>query len=208
MKQNDEKWAIFWCDLLKPIIFSDIEPEGVQAYLKTLAIKEVCYPNDRMGRPSLSTLRHKLKKYQNGGFYALKRKVRADRGTGRNLEKEILAAAIALKKEQPYRSDRVINHFILSALIDCHSRYVVQARYYLRQNIDVLIDTMIRALSVHGAPLGIYLDNAKVYHSQGMKSACYRINTRLIHRPGDGVRDFGIEKNDIAMRTAITPYQN
>ena len=250
MNDKQEKWAIFWCDLLKPIIFSDIEPEGEQAYLKTVAEQDVRFPDGRIGKPSLSTLRRKLRKYRNGGFHALQRKQRSDRGIGRNLDPEILSAAVELKKEQPYRSDRVINRFIqarygvkiprstlyrhlkaagatraklgicrkpvrkrwsrdhthdlwvgdfeegpyvvhdgevrpthLSAFIDCHSRFVVEARYYLRQNMDVLVDAMIRALAVHGAPLGVYLDNAKVYHSQGLKSALYRINARLIHRP-------------------------
>jgi transposase InsO family protein len=61
----------------------------------------------------------------------------------------------------------------LSAFIDCHSRYIVEARYYLRQNLDILIDTLIRAFSIHGAPLELYLDNAKVYHANGLKAACY-----------------------------------
>lgn len=70
----------------------------------------------------------------------------------------------------------------LSAFIDCHSRYIVDARYYFRQNLDILIDALIRAFSIHGAPLELYLDNAKVYHANGLKAACYRLNIKLIHR--------------------------
>ena len=70
----------------------------------------------------------------------------------------------------------------LSAFIDCHSRYTVEGRYYLRQNLDVLIDSLIRAFSKHGAPLEIYLDNAKVYHSNGLKALCHRFHIRLIYR--------------------------
>ena len=33
----------------------------------------------------------------------------------------------------------------LSAWIDCHSRYIVEARYYLRENLDILIDSLLRA---------------------------------------------------------------
>ena len=71
----------------------------------------------------------------------------------------------------------------LSAFIDCHSRYGVEARYYFRQNLDILIDSWIRALSIHGAPVALYVDNAKVYHSTGLKAACHRLNIRLLHRP-------------------------
>jgi len=57
----------------------------------------------------------------------------------------------------------------LSAFIDCHSRYVVEARYYLRQNLDILIDSLLRAWAVHGACKQLYLDNAKVYHANALK---------------------------------------
>ncbi|MFH1153850.1 MAG: DDE-type integrase/transposase/recombinase [Pseudomonadota bacterium] len=87
------------------------------------------------------------------------------------------------KEEGPYVSngpDAVPT--CLSAFIDCHSRYVVAGRYYFRQNLDVLIDTLLRALATHGMPLGLYVDNAMVYHSNGLKAACYRLNIQLLHR--------------------------
>ena len=71
----------------------------------------------------------------------------------------------------------------LSAFIDCHSRYGIEARYYFRENLDILIDSFIRALSIHGAPLALYLDNAKIYHANALKAACYRLNIKLLHRP-------------------------
>jgi hypothetical protein len=71
----------------------------------------------------------------------------------------------------------------LSAFIDCHSRYVVEARYYLRQNLDVLIDSLIRALAKHGAPLQLYVDRAKIYLATALQAACYRLNIKLLHRP-------------------------
>ena len=71
----------------------------------------------------------------------------------------------------------------LSAFIDCHSRYVVEARYYFRQNLDVLIDSLIRALSTHGAPLQLYVDRAKIYLANALRAACYRLNIKLLHRP-------------------------
>lgn len=249
MKNDDEKWAIFWCDLLREIIFDEIPAEAINQRLKQIAAKEVVYPDGRVGKPSLSTLKRKLKRYRQGGFYALCRKPRNDRDKPRTVAPEIIEKAVELKKDQPYRSCRTINGFLddlygvtvpratlyrhlksagatrikldvcrkkvrgrwsrkqthdlwvgdfeegpyvieqnevlptyLSAFIDCHSRYVVAARYYLRQNLQVLIDTLVRALSAQGAPKGLYLDNAKVYHSRGLKRACYLIDTRLIHR--------------------------
>lgn len=249
MTNNEEKWAVFWCDLLNPIIYSDVEKELTSQILKQIAAQKVLFPNGEIKKPSLSTLKRKLKKYENGGFDALFRKKRDDIGKPRVVPEEVVQKAIEIKKEQPFRSPRTINRFLndmygitlspstlyyhleqagatrtklgitkkkvrkrwtkdhthdlwvgdfeegpyvmedndvvptyLSAFIDCHSRYGVTGRYYLRQNLDVLIDSFVRALSVHGAPLGLFLDNAKVYHSNGLKAACYRISTRLMYR--------------------------
>lgn len=250
MKQKDEKRALFWCDLLHPILFEEVEPQEIQAYLKELSQKEMVFPGGRTGKPSLSTLRRKLNLYRQGGFEALARKDRKDRGHPRAAPAQILAAAIELKKEQPRRSHTTINRFLtdihgaalsrstlyrhlkdagatrlklgvaktkvrkrwsrdhthdlwvgdfeegpyvlvgheilptyLCAFIDCFSRFVIEARYYLRQSLDILIDSLLRALAKHGAPLELYLDNAKVYHSNGLKAACYRLHIRLRHRP-------------------------
>jgi putative transposase len=250
MKPKDEKWALFWCDLLHPILFDEVEPEQTQDFLWELSQKEVVFPGGRMGKPSVSTLRRKLNRYRSGGFEVLARKDREDRGQPRNASVEVIATAIELKKEQPRRSHDTINRFLkdlygvtlprsslyrhlkeagatrlklgvikkkvrkrwtrdhthdlwvgdfeegpyvlvdqeilptyLSAFIDGHSRYVVEARYYLRQSLDILIDSLLRALARHGAPAELYLDNAKVYHANGLKAACYRLYIRLRHRP-------------------------
>jgi putative transposase len=71
----------------------------------------------------------------------------------------------------------------LSAWIDCHSRYVVEARYYLRENFDILIDSLLRAWSRHGTPRELYVDNAKIYHADALKLACTELHTKLLHRP-------------------------
>ena len=250
MDKEQEKWAIFWCELLTPVIYEEIEPELTNQFLKKLAKIKTRFPDGRVGKPSLSTLRRKLNRYRQGGFDALARKGRSDRGKSRNMAGEIVQKAIELKKEQPYRSADTINRFLeniygttiprstlyrhlkqanatriklgvlrkkvrkrwsrnhthdlwvgdfedgpyvlqkrsvvptyLSAFIDCHSRYVVDARYYFRENLDVLIDSLIRALSTHGAPLTLYVDRAKIYLSNALRAACYRLNIKLLHRP-------------------------
>lgn len=250
MENNEEKWALFWCDLLRPVIFELIEPEGINQFLKQKAREEVVFPNGRKGKPSVATLRRKLNRFNDGGFDALLRKEREDKGKARKFPPAVISAAIELKKEQPFRSDRTINRFLderygvvipkgtlyrhlkqagatriklgvskmkirkriekdhthelwvgdfeegpyviqdgevlptyLCAFIDHYSRYVVDARYYLRQSLDILVDSWLRALSIHGAPEMLYVDNAKVYHATGLKTACYRIKTYLKHRP-------------------------
>jgi len=222
LNKNQEKWAIFWCDLLSPILYEQIEPDKTHQFLKTLAKEPVSFPDGHIKNPSLSTLKRKLKKYRTGGFDALARKGRKDLGKPRQVSPEVIQKAIELKKDQPLRSPQAINRFLkdiygqtvprstlyrhlkdaqatrlklgviqkkvrkrwsrdhthdlwvgdfedgpyvlenhqvlptyLSAFIDCYSRYTVEARYYLRENLDVLIDSFIRAMATHGAPLSI-----------------------------------------------------
>ncbi len=250
MDKEQQKWAIFWCDLLTPVIYEEIEPELTNRFLKQLAGKRIRFPDGRIGKPSLSTLRRKFNRYRQGGFDTLARKHRSDRGKPRNIAAEIINKAVELKKEQPFRSPDTINRLLeemygvtvprstlyrhlkqanatliklgvlrkkvrkrwtrnhthdlwvgdfedgpyvlkngqvvptyLSAFIDCHSRYAIEARYYFRQNMDVLIDSLIRALSTHGAPLQLYVDRAKIYMANALKAACYRLNIKLLHRP-------------------------
>jgi len=253
LDKEQEKWAIFWCELLTPVIYDEIEPELTNQFLKMLAKTKIRFPDGHVGKPSLSTLRRKFNRYRQGGFDALARKGRSDHGKPRNIAGEIIEKAIELKKEQPFRSPDVINRFLeqiygttiprstlyrhlkqanatriklgylrkkvrkrwtrnhthdlwvgdfedgpyvlekgsvvptyLSVFIDCHSRFTVEARYYFRENLDVLIDSLIRALSTHGAPLELYVDRAKIYMANALRAACYRLNIKLLHRPPVG----------------------
>lgn len=250
MDREQEKWAIFWCDLLSPVIYGEIDEEATNRFLKETAEKEILFPDGRIAKPSVATLRRKLNRYRQGGFDGLSRRPRADRGRPRNTGLEVIEKAVELKKEQAFRNPAAINRFLyemyattvprstlyrhlkaagatrlklgvlrtkvrkrwtrehthdlwvgdfeegpyvllggdvvpthLSAFIDCHSRHIVDAKYYFRQNLDILIDSLIRAFSIHGAPGELYLDNAKVYHATGLKAACYRLNIKLLHRP-------------------------
>jgi len=249
MRSNDEKWGLFWCGLLHEIIFEELDGEPVNRCLASLSKKEFLFPNGKRKKPSLSTLRRKLRQFKQDGFSSLARKRRSDCGRPRAIAPEIIARAVELKKEQPFRSDDALNRFLdvefgktipkstlyrhlklkgatkikldvtkrkvrkrwtrdqthdlwvgdfeegpfvfvngevlpthLSLFIDCHSRYVVEGRYYLRQNLDILIDSLLRAWSVHGTSKELYVDNAKVYHANALKAACYSLNINLLHR--------------------------
>jgi transposase InsO family protein len=249
MLDQKERWAIFWCSLLSPVLYGEIPQEEVGRFMADLTSREHLFPDGRRRRPSRATLWRKWKQYRDGGFDALLRKRRNDRGQPRKATPAMIAKAVELKTEQPYRSDVPLNQFLqsefgktipkstlyrhlkragatrlklgisqckvrrrwtrdhsndlwlgdfedgpcvlvgdqavpthLSAFIDCHSRYVVEARYYLRENLDILIDSLLRAWAVHGASRELYVDNAKIYHSHALKAACFALNIRLLHR--------------------------
>ncbi len=249
MNRKDEQEALFWAGLLHPVIFGEIDEKETNRYLKSLAETETVFPNGKRKRPSLSTLRRKLKDFREGGLETLKRKPRSDRGRPRKKRQELLKRAEELKRQQPKRSDQVLNDFLeaefgqtvprstlyrhlkqagatklklgvtekkvrcrwtrdythalwlgdfeegpyvlfedepvpthLSAFIDCHSRYVVEARYYYSQRLDILIDSVLRAWASHGRPAELYVDNAKVYHSDALTAACYELSIRPVYR--------------------------
>ena len=47
----------------------------------------------------------------------------------------------------------------------------------------MLIDCLLRAFAIHGAPRMLYVDNAKVYYAKQLKLACYDLKIKLLHRP-------------------------
>ncbi len=247
---NEEAWAVFWCSLLSPLLLEEIPQGQRERYFHQLSREERLLPNGRRRCISVRTLRRKWQQLKKEGVPGLYRHRRSDRGKPRSRHADLLARAVELKKEQPYRSDQVINRILqrefgrqvprstlyrhlhqqgatrrklgvslekvrcrwsrdepaalwvgdfehgplvmhqgqsikthLSAWIDCHSRYVVEARYYVRENLDILIDSLLRGWGNHGASRELYVDNAKIYHASAFKLTCTQLNIKLLHRP-------------------------
>lgn len=250
MGRNDEDWAVFWCSLLSPVLLGEIPEAQRERYFQKLSREERRLPNGQRRCISVRTFRRQWRRLKDGGVPGLYRRRRSDRGTARKKHADLLARAVELKKEQPRRSDRVINRILkrefgrsvprstlyhhlrregatrrklgaslqkvrcrwtrdqpgalwvgdfehgplvirqgqaikthLSAWIDCHSRYIVEARYYVRENLDILVDSLLRAWGNHGASRELYLDNAKIYHAKALQLACAQLNIKLLHRP-------------------------
>jgi transposase InsO family protein len=270
-----EQWAIFWCSLLQPLISGEIPPEEAGEFLRGLADTEYLFPNGQRRKPSRAALWRKWKQYREGGFEALLRKRRKDRGQPRKVEQAVVDRAVALKKDQPLRSDEAINQFLehehkvrlpkstlyrhlrkagatriklgvsqqkvrrrwtrdqsnalwvgdfedgpyvldvdrvrethLSVFIDCHSRYVVEGRYYYRENLDVLSDSLLRAWGHHGASDQLYVDQAKVYRSRALQAACAALGIKLLHRaagdpPGGGVIERFIQTDQVQFESEV-----
>jgi len=250
MGRHDQAWAVFWCGLLSPVLLGEI-PEGRrERYFQQLSQEERRLPNGQRRRISVRTLRRRWRQLRDEGVARLYRRARSDRGKPRKGHAELLARAAELKREQPQRSDQVINRILrrefgrqiprstlyrhlrragatrrklgvtkekircrwsrdqsnalwvgdfehgplvvhqgaaikthLSAWIDCYSRYVVEARYYVRENLDILVDSLLRAWGNQGAPRELYVDNAKIYHANALALACTQLNIKLLHRP-------------------------
>jgi transposase InsO family protein len=250
MSCNDEDWAVFWCSLLSPVLLGEIPEAQRERYFQELSREERQLPNGKRRCISARTFRRKWRRLKDQGVPGLYRRRRNDRGKPRKKHAHLLARAVELKKEQPRRSDKVINRILkrefgrtiprstlychlrregatrgklgvskekvrcrwtrdkpgalwvgdfehgplvvhqgeaikthLSAWIDCHSRYIVEARYYVRENLDILVDSLLRAWGNHGASRELYVDNAKIYHAKALRLACTQLNIKLLHRP-------------------------
>jgi transposase InsO family protein len=250
MACSNEDWAVFWCSLLGPVLLGEIPEHQRERYFHQLHQEERLLPNGRRRRVSVRTLRRQWRRLKEEGVPGAYRRRRCDRGKPRKKRGDMLARAVALKKEQPRRSDEAINRILkrefgsqvprstlyrhlrqqgatrrklgvsaekvrcrwtreqpgalwvgdfehgplvmhqgrslkthLSAWIDCHSRYIVEARYYVRENLDILVDSLLRAWGNHGASRELYVDNAKIYHAKALQLACTQLNIQLLHRP-------------------------
>ena len=250
MGRNDEDWAVFWCSLLSPVLLGEIPEAQRERYFQKLSREERRLPNGQRRCISVRTFRRWWRRLKDEGVPGVYRRRRIDRGKPRKKHADLLARAVELKKQQPRRSDKVINRILkrefgrtiprstlyhhlrregatrrklgvskekvrcrwtrdqpgalwvgdfehgplvvhqgqaikthLSAWIDCHSRYIVEARYYVRENLDILVDSLLRAWGKHGASRELYVDNAKIYHANSLQLACTQLNIKLLHRP-------------------------
>ena len=250
MGHNDEAWAVFWCSLLSPVLLGEIPEAERERYFQELSQKERELPNGQRRCVSVRTFRRQWRRLKDEGVSGLYRRRRSDRGQPRKKHADLLARAVELKKEQPYRSDKVINRILkrefgrtlprstlyhhlrregatrrklgistqkvrcrwsreqpgalwvgdfehgppviedgeakkthLSAWIDCYSRFIVEARYYSQENLDILTDSLLRAWGNQGASRELYVDNAKIYHANAFQLACTQLNIKLLHRP-------------------------
>jgi putative transposase len=69
----------------------------------------------------------------------------------------------------------------LFAIIDDHSRLIVHAQFYLRENIESYIDCYSKALRKRGLPRKLYLDNGPCFRSHRLKYASASLGVVLIH---------------------------
>ena len=102
--ERETEIALFRYGLIAPLLFAAPDPGPLEAALRQVASKTYQIPYSRRRRVSVSTLRRYLTLYQEGGFAALHPQPRVDKGRVRAFPPEVLAAAIALRAEQPART--------------------------------------------------------------------------------------------------------
>lgn len=69
----------------------------------------------------------------------------------------------------------------LAAFIDDCTRYIVHAKFYDNQKVDIIEDCLRGAIMQCGKPDAIYVDNGKQYRSTWLTKACAKLDIRLLH---------------------------
>ena len=112
MDRNDQAWAVFRCSLLSPLLLGEIPEAEREAYFRSLAEEKRLLPNGKWKRISVRTLRRWWQRLRKEGVEGTFRRPRSDRGRPRAKHQALLDRAVELKKEQPWRSDVVINRIL------------------------------------------------------------------------------------------------
>ncbi len=68
----------------------------------------------------------------------------------------------------------------MSAFIDDATRFIVSAKFYDNQRVEIIEDSLRTAIMQYGKPDAIYVDNGKQYRSKWLKSACDKLGIRLL----------------------------
>jgi putative transposase len=100
--------ALFRYSLILPLLRGEYEPGGKGRLRELIAASYYEIPHSGRRKVSVPTLARWERRYNQGGFEALKPKPRSDRGQPRTISAETLDRAEALKRQQPHRSSRSI----------------------------------------------------------------------------------------------------
>lgn len=150
-----------------------------------------------VGMLSRSTLQRHL---QASGFGARQVQMYQKKGTAsRRFQKQhrgnLYQGDIKYGPYLPIGKDGAKKQVYLSAWIDDATRYIVSAKFYDNQTVDIIEDSLRNAIMHFGKPDAVFVDNGKQYRSEWMKKACAKLGIRLLfakpyHPEGKGKIEF------------------
>lgn len=80
----------------------------------------------------------------------------------------------------PIGKDGAKKQVYLAVFIDDATRYIVAAKFYENQKVEIIEDSLRTAVMQYGKPDAIYVDNGKQYRSDWLKKACAKLEIRLL----------------------------
>jgi len=160
------------------ILRRECPSRSVQDIIRILELEELIAP----GTITRSTLQRHL---QSKGFGASQVKMYAKKGAAsRRFQKQhrcmLFQGDIKYGPYLPLGKDGQMKQVYLSVFIDDATRYIVAAKFYDNQKVDIIEDSLRSAIMHYGKPDKIYVDNGKQYRSEWLKKACNRLGVRLI----------------------------
>lgn len=160
------------------ILRRECPSRSVTDIIRILELEELIAP----GAVSRSTLQRHL---QSKGFGASQVKLYSKKGAAtRRFQKEhrcmLFQADIKYGPFLPIGKDGAMKQVYLSVFIDDATRYIVAARFYDNQRVEIIEDSLRSAIMHFGKPDKIYVDNGKQYRSEWLSKACGRLGVRLI----------------------------
>ena len=108
--------AAFRTALISPLLTGEIPTGQREAYMQSIASEERLFPNGQRARVSVRTLWRWVHRMRKGGFEGILNQKRSDSGKPRRSNQARVIRAVELKREQPMRSDRVINMILRAEL--------------------------------------------------------------------------------------------
>lgn len=129
-----------------------------------------------------STLQRHL---QSSGFGANQVKIYSQKGVAsKRFAKPhrmmLLQGDIKYGPHLPIGKDGTMKQVYLSVFIDDATRYIVSAKFYDNQQVDIIEDSLRSAVTHYGKPDKIYVDNGKQYRSNWLRKACNHLGIRLL----------------------------
>lgn len=137
----------------------------------------------KQGTIHRSTLQRHL---QSSGFGAKQVKLYSKKGlTSRRFAKShrmmLLQGDIKYGPYLPIGKDGAMKQVYLSAFIDDATRFIVSAKFYDNQRVEIIENSLREAIMRYGKPDKIYVDNGKQYRSEWLRKACNRLGIVLLH---------------------------
>lgn len=72
---------------------------------------------------------------------------------------------------------------LLHAILDDASRLIPHAQFYTTQGLDACLDCLRLAVASRGAPIRLYMDNAKIYRSTQLARIAASVGMLIVHTP-------------------------
>ncbi len=170
-----------WTDIVNEAILlrRELPSRSVPQIIKILEMEQFAQP----GEIKRSTLQRYI---QEQGYGTKQMKLYTNKGAAsRRFQKkhrcELYQGDIKYGPYLPIGKNGEPKQVYLSAFMDDATRFVVHAKFYDTQKVDIIEDSLRNAIMRFGKPDAVYVDNGKQYTSEWLKKACGRLGIRLIH---------------------------